>query len=85
MDFDVEVHLLDILQESYDTGLYGTGSPGEVRDMVFAMEKVVQAHDPLYKLVIPRDTQAKIDKEASGTRRSSTTTRCSRTRGTLAQ
>lgn len=64
MDFDVEVHLLDILQESYDTGLYGTGSPGEVRDMVFAMERVVEAHEPLYKLVIPRDTQAKIDKEA---------------------
>lgn len=63
MDFDVELHLLDILQEAYETGLYGTGSPGEVRDMIFSMERVVEAHSPLYKLTIPRDTQQKIDRE----------------------
>ena len=64
VDIEIEVALLDTMTEAFAFGLYGTGSPGEVRDMLFAMQAVLEAHDPLYKLVIPRDTQAQAEKEA---------------------
>lgn len=50
-----------VLMEHYDAGLYGTGSVGEVRDMVFAMSRVAEEFDVL--LVTPRATQDQISKE----------------------
>ena len=63
VDLEIEIGLLDLMEEAYETGLYGTGSPGEVRDMLHSMQAVVEAHSPLYKLVIPRGTQRQMDKE----------------------
>lgn len=55
---------LFFLDEFYREGLYGTGSPGQVRDMLHAMGRLV-AYDPsVFQLQVPVDTQAKADKEA---------------------
>ena len=62
-DFDVEQMLLDTAAEAYGFGLYGTGSPGQVRDMLHAMQAVANEHSN-YEMKIPRDTKAKAEKEA---------------------
>ncbi len=62
-DFDVEQMLLDTAAEAYERGLYGTGSPGQVRDMLHAMQAVVDDHSN-YEMRVPRDTKAKAQKEA---------------------
>jgi hypothetical protein len=62
-DFDVEQMLLDTAAEAYRFGLYGTGSPGQVRDMLHAMQAVVNDHSN-YEMRVPRDTEAKAEKEA---------------------
>jgi len=54
--------ILEALGEMYCQGLYGTGSVGQVRDMVFAMSRVAEKLG--YELVIPVATQAKVEKEA---------------------
>ncbi len=51
-----------LLDEAFDEGLYGTGSVGQVRDMVFAMSRV--AEELGYELEIPEATQAKVEIEA---------------------
>ena len=63
-DYDVEQMLLDTAAEAYRVGLYGTGSPGQVRDMLHAMRSIVEDHIN-YELKIPRDTSAKAEKEAA--------------------
>lgn len=64
VDFDIELALLATLEEAYTNGLYGTGSPGQVRDMLHAMRAVLVEWDPLYEIKVPRDTKAKAEKEA---------------------
>lgn len=54
--------ILEALEEMYCQGLYGTGSVGQVRDMVFAMSRVAEKLG--YELVIPVATQARVEKEA---------------------
>ena len=51
------------LRDTYELGIYGKGSPGEVRDMLFAMEAVV-AEDSIYALRVPKATSDKAKKEA---------------------
>ena len=63
IDFDVEQMLLDTAAEAYRFGLYGTGSPGQVRDMLHAMQVGVDDHSN-DEMRVPRDTAAKADKEA---------------------
>ena len=63
VDVEVEVALVDTMTEAYAHGLYGTGSPGEVRDMLYAMQVATEQHTPFYKLVIPRATQDQVNKE----------------------
>jgi hypothetical protein len=51
------------LSDAYERGLYGKGSIGEVRDMLNAMDAVVQ-EDSYYSLRIPKATSDKAEKEA---------------------
>lgn len=51
----------ELLATAYDEGLYGTGSTGQVRDMVHAMEAVSEPSGLV--LVIPKETQKQIDEE----------------------
>ena len=50
-----------LIEEYYNAGLHGTGSLGEVRDMVFAMTRIAEEFD--LKLSVPPETQEKIDAE----------------------
>jgi len=52
------------LADFYREGLYGTGSPGQVRDMIHAMRRLVALHSGLYELRVPEATQRKVDQEA---------------------
>lgn len=52
-----------VLMEHYDAGLYGTGSVGEVRDMIFAMSRVAEEFDVL--LVVPEKTEERVKAEAA--------------------
>ena len=54
--------ILEALDEMYCQGLYGTRSVGQVRDMVFAMNRVAEKLG--YELVIAVATQARVEKEA---------------------
>ena len=51
-----------LLMEHYDEGLYGTGSVGEVRDMLYAMDQVAEELEVL--LVVPEKTEKKAATEA---------------------
>lgn len=53
------------LRDAYEVGIYAKGSPGEVRDMLHAMEAVVE-EDSIYSLRVPKDTadKAKAETEA---------------------
>lgn len=51
-----------VLMEYYDAGPYSTGSAGEVRDMVYAMDRVAKEFEVL--LVVPEETQKKVEAEA---------------------
>lgn len=53
----------DALDEAYDEGLYGTGSAGQVRDMVYAMSRVADQFEG-YELSVPAATNNKAEKEA---------------------
>ena len=64
LGFDEQEGLWSQLEVAYEEGLYGTGSPGQVRDMLMSMQYVVDLHEPFYELVIPRDTRAKSEREA---------------------
>ena len=52
-----------ILREAYDLGIYRKGSIGEVRDMLNAMNKVIQEHS-YYSMRGPKSTTDKAEKEA---------------------
>lgn len=54
---------LALLEEAYETGLYGTGSIGQVRDMVHAMGRVAEQFD--FELVVPEKTEKKVEAEAA--------------------
>lgn len=51
------------LSDTYEKGLYSKGSIGEVRDMLHAMDAIVQ-EDSIYSLSIPKATSDKAQKEA---------------------
>lgn len=53
----------EALVEAYDEGLYGTGSVGQVRDMVYAMSRVADQFDD-FELNVPAATNRKAEKEA---------------------
>lgn len=55
-----------VLMERYNEGLYGTGSIGQVRDMVHAMDLVAEEFEVL--LVIPDETAEQIQREIDAER-----------------
>ena len=64
-DYDPEfqARMRELLRLEYDSGLYGTGSVGQVRDMVHAMDMVGQPSGMV--LVVPKATDRKIEQEAA--------------------
>lgn len=52
-----------LLEDAYESGLYSTGSIGLVRDMVYAMSRLVSELDN-YELDIPPETFKKTEAEA---------------------
>jgi len=52
-----------LLEEKYDDGLYGTGSVGQVRDMVWAMTAAAQELG--LEVNVPPRTSSKATKEAN--------------------
>ncbi len=48
----------------YSAGLYGTGSPGQVRDMLHAMDRLSDDSKGWIALVVPQATQRKAAAEA---------------------
>lgn len=52
-----------IMREAYDLGIYRKGSIGEVRDMLNAMNAVIQ-EDSYYTMRVPKSTSDKAEKEA---------------------
>lgn len=53
-----------LLKEHYERGLYGTGSPGEVRDMLHAMDRTSQELDGIAVVRAPEATRKKAQQEA---------------------
>ena len=51
------------LEAKYDDGMYGTGSVGQVRDMVWAMTQAAQEFG--FEVSIPPRTSSKATKEAN--------------------
>jgi hypothetical protein len=52
------------LEEFYREGLYGTGSPGQVRDMLHAMHRLSDLHRAFVQVRVPEATQRKAEQEA---------------------
>jgi len=52
------------LEEFYREGLYGTGSPGQVRDMLHAMHRLTDQCKGLVELRAPEATRRKAEQEA---------------------
>jgi len=51
------------MREAYDLGIYSKGSIGEVRDMLNAMNAVIQEHS-YYVMRVPKSTSDKAENEA---------------------
>ena len=61
---EVTVEVLSyIMREAYEKGIYSKGSVGEVRDMLSAMNAVID-EDSIYTLRIPKATSDTAKKEA---------------------
>lgn len=65
VETETRLAYLSYLDEFYREGLYGTGSPGQVRDMLHAMGRLAALFPPLVQLQVPADTRAKADQEAT--------------------
>jgi hypothetical protein len=52
------------LEEFYREGLYGTGSPGQVRDMLHAMHRLSTLYAGMFEMRVPEATQRKAEQEA---------------------
>ena len=62
-DSGYQEKLRKLLAMEYESGLYGTGSIGQVREMVHAMDMVGHPSDMV--LVVPKATDRKIEQEAA--------------------
>lgn len=63
-DPDQREGIKSYLEEFYQVGLYGTGSPGEVRDMLHAMQRYSDMSRGYIELRVPPETQRKAEEEA---------------------
>lgn len=52
------------LEAFYREGLYGTGSPGQVRDMLHAMHRLADLHKGFMEIRVPERSRRKAEQEA---------------------
>lgn len=64
VETETRLAYLSYLDEFYREGLYGTGSPGQVRDILHAMHRLADQCKGLVELRVPEATRRKAEQEA---------------------